>query len=579
MDYLELARAYDKIEGSAKRLYKTKVIADLLKKTPEKDLEAVLLLLKGRVFPDYDSREIGMSSKLVLKSISVVTGFSDKELNDKWRDIGDLGRVAEELVGKKKQGTLFQEKLSVREVHKNLQKMPSLEGHGSVDQKVKLVANLLSSASGLEARYIVRTVLQELRVGVAEGTLRDAIAWAYIEGISVNYDDKKQSINPSNRETYNEVIDTLQSVIDKTNDFTYAASMAKQGISSLKKVKMHLGKPLKVMLAQKSEGVLDGFETVGKPAAIEYKLDGFRMQIHKDKDRVSIFTRRLEDVTGQFPEVQRFVNERVSAESCILDCEAVGFDPKTKEYKPFQHISQRIKRKYDIESLAEKLPVEVNVFDLLYLNGEEVIQKPFRERRELAESVIKNKERCLVLIKQIISDDEKEASKFYDESLKLGNEGVMFKNLDSKYKPGSRVGSMVKLKPSMDELDLVVTGAEWGKGKRSGWLTSFTVSCKKGSEFLEIGKVGTGLKEKKEEGLSFEELTELLKPLVEKQEGRDVKVEPKIVLSLRFEEIQRSPSYSSGFALRFPRVVALRDDKPLSEINTLDDVEEAFYGQ
>lgn len=572
MDYKVLADVYLDLESNSKRLKKTKIISNLLKITPKQEIDKIILLLRGTVFSLTDQTELGISNRLLLKAINITTGFSVIELENMWRETGDLGIVTQNLFSKKKQSTLFSQTLDVQTVFETLKKLALMEGKGSTDQKVKLIASLLSSASALESKYIVRTVLQDLRVGVAESTLRDAIAWTYLTNPS--YDDDTDSINPD-REKYNEIIEVLQSAIDKTNDYALVAKLASEGIEKLKELKIIIGKPIKVMLAQKTN-IHDSFEKLGSPAAFEYKLDGFRMQIQKQDDNVTIFTRRLEEVTNQFPDVVEIIKKNVNAKSCILDCEAVGYNPKTLKYTPFQSISQRIKRKYDIERIIEDLPVEINVFDILYLNGFELLNETFEVRRKKLISILNEQERKIVAIKQIITSSKEEANSFFEESLKQGNEGIMGKSLNSIYRPGSRVGSMVKIKPHMDELDLVIIKAEWGTGKRNGWLTSFTVACQEDGEYLELGKVGTGLKEKKEEGLSFEELTDLLKPLITKQTGRDVEVSPKIIVALRFEEIQKSPSYSSGYALRFPRIVALRDDKSLDEIATLLDVEEAF---
>jgi len=332
------------------------------------------------------------------------------------------------------------------------------------------------------------------------------------------------------------------------------------------------------MLAQKVLSVKEAFKSVGKPAILEYKYDGFRMQIHKSSE-IKIFTRRLEDVTLQFPEVKEFVEKNIKADSCIIDCEAVGYNPETNTYTSFQNISQRIKRKYKIEELSIKLPVELNVFDLIYLDGEDYLSVPFLERRKKLESIIVEVPKKIVLSKKIITENEEEAETFFKKSIALGNEGLMFKNMHAFYKPGARVGSMVKYKSVMDPLDLVIIGAEWGEGKRSGWLTSFSIACVSDSEFLELGRVGTGLKEKKEEGLSFQELTELLKPLIIEEKGKDVKVKPEIVVSILFEEIQKSPSYNSGYALRFPRFTILRQDKNVDDVLNIEELEDIYYNQ
>lgn len=578
MEFSYLASAYESLESSSKRLRKTWIISDLLKGAGDDDLSVLILLLQGKVFNTANKQDLGIASKIVIKAMSSVFGISSAKLEDLWRKRGDLGLIAFDLAGKKSQGVLFNEDLSIKEVFESFRKLALLEGTGSVDNKIKILSRLLSLSDGVEAKFVVRLALQDLRVGVAEGTLRDAIAWAFLSEAEPNYSKVDESIDPSSREDYNHAIACVQSAIDKTNDFEFAAKTASRGLDALREVKLVVGKPLKVMLAQKVLSVSEAFKAVGSPAAIEYKYDGFRMQVHKGDD-IKIFTRRLEEVTAQFPEVIDFIKNNIKARSCILDCEAVGYDPKTGKYTSFQQISQRIKRKYNIDELAKKLPIELNVFDLIFLDGEELLDSSFKTRREKLESIVIEEPKRIVLSKKITTSDESVALKFFDESVALGNEGVMFKNFEGAYKPGARVGSMIKLKSSMDALDLVIVGAEWGEGKRSGWLTSFTVACASDSNFLELGKVGTGLKEKVEEGLSFTQLTELLRPLIIEEKGREVKVKPRIVVSILFEEIQKSPSYAAGFALRFPRFVALRDDRDIDDIPTLDDIEDIYYEQ
>ena len=365
-----------------------------------------------------------------------------------------------------------------------------------------------------------------------------------------------------------------------TNDFSSVAEAAKQGLKHLEDMEIAMFRPLKVMLALKVKDVKEGFERCGEKVDIEYKLDGFRIQAHKKANKVKLFTRRLEEVTDQFPEVVDYVKNHVKAESCILDSEAAGFDPKTGKYLPFQNISQRIKRKYDIEEMSKKFPVELNVFDILYYDGKALIKEDFIKRREIIEKIIQQKQKKIVVVKNLITSDEKEVEKFYKASLDAGNEGIMFKKLDSPYKPGARVGHMNKMKPTMETLDLVIVGAEWGTGKRANWLSSFTLACiDEDGNFLEIGKMGTGIKEKEEEGISFNQLTEELKPLIKSEKGREVTIKPKIVIEVSYEEIQKSPTYSSGYALRFPRLKNLRTDRDPSGASTIALVEDFYYGQ
>ena len=583
MEYIKLAELYKNLESTTKRLGKTHYISELLKKIPKQDLQETILLLEGRLFPAWEEKEMGVASRLVLKAINKATGISTEEIEKTWKKTGDLGIVAEELVNKKKQRTLFSKELTTGKVFFNLRKLPELTGIGAVEKKISLIAELLTSAKPLEARYIIRTVLEELRIGVGAGSIRDAIVWAFFsKKIGFKYSQKENSIDLKDRAEYNKYVDAVQNAYDLTNDLGVVAEKAKElGLNGLRATGIEIGKPIKVMLALKVNNIKDGFERCGKPSQIEQKYDGFRVQAHKEKGKITLFTRRLDNVTKQFPELVKSVKENIKGDSFIIDSECVGFEPKTKKYLPFQNISQRIKRKYDVELMAKKFPVEMNVFDVLYYNGKNLIKEEFKERRKLIEKIVRGSPMRIRLAEKLVSSDVKDVNKFYKSSLKAGNEGVMFKKMDAPYKPGGRVGYMVKLKPTMETLDLVIVKADWGEGKRAKWLSSFTLACIDEEEnYLEVGKVGTGIKEKGEEGVSFEQLTEQLKPLITSEKGKEVKVRPKIVVEINYEEIQKSPTYSSGYALRFPRVIRLRTmERTEKDISTLDMIKELYNGQ
>lgn len=560
MRYQKIVELYDQISKTTKRLEKTEILAEFLKELPSSESD-ILYLLLGEIYPEHNEEKTGISSQLVLKAISKAVGMDKERVINEWKELGDLGKVAEKLVKKKSQSTLQSYVLTTEKILQNLRKLPELEGDGTVDKKMGLITELLTSASSLEALYLVRTLMNDLRIGIQESTIREAMSKAFFHG------DKQAS-------------EIIQDALNKSNDLGAIFEIAQsKKIQNFDKIKLIVGKPVKVMLAQKAKDIKEGFEAVGKPCAIEYKYDGFRLVIHKDKDKIILFTRRLENVTKQFPEVVEYVKEYVQGESFILDSEAVGFDKNTHEYKPFQEISQRIKRKYEINKLKNELPVEVNVFDILSYEGKSMLNEPFKKRTELIKKIIKSQPFKIIYSKQIITSDEKQAQEFYEQALKNNQEGVMMKNLNAIYNPGSRVGHMLKIKPDERDYDLVITGGEYGTGKRSGWISSFTLSCRDGENFLEIGKVGTGFKEKKEEGVSFEELTEKIKPLITKEDGKNVFIKPEIVVSVTYQEIQSSPTYSSGFALRFPRFTALRNDKPLYEITSLDEINEDFIKQ
>jgi len=583
MDYSRLVDIYEQLNKTTKRLEKTHIISEFLKELSIEDMDHVMLLLEGRVFPNYDAREIGVASRLMLKSLSIATGISIDKIENEWKKQGDLGLVAESLVKTKKQATLVSTRLTAKKVFDNLRKLADLEGEGTVERKTQLIAELLTSSKPIESKYIVKTILEEMRIGVGEGAMRDAIAWAFFgKEMGIKYKKEENEIEVEDRAIYNKYADAVQRAYDAVNEFAEVAREAKlKGLEGLENIGIRVGAPIKVMLALKADTIEEAFETVGKPAAIEFKYDGFRLQCHKDdKGNIRLFTRRLEDVTKQFPDVAEFIGKNVKGKSFIIDSEAVGYDKKTGKYLPFQNISQRIKRKYDIEKMANDLPVELNIFDIICYEGKSLINEEFEKRRKLLDKIIKQEPKKIALSKSKIVSDKKDVERFFKEAVNAGNEGLMFKSLSSPYKPGARVGYMVKFKHIMETLDLVIVGAEWGEGKRSKWLSSYEIACvDDNGNFVEVGRASTGLKEKEEQGLSFMEMTKLLKPLIISEKGKEVKVMPNIVIEVGYEEIQKSPTYESGYALRFPRVISQRLDKGPHEASTLEYVRKLYDGQ
>ena len=565
MLYQELAELFKQLESTTKRLEKTKILSEFLKKLSGEDKDVMYLLI-GRIYPEGNEKEIGISTQIAIKAISKFTGAAESKVLEMWKKIGDLGKVAEELSNKKKQTTLkFTSKLTIQKVLENLRKLPELEGKGTVSLKLLLITELLSSASSLEAKYLTRTLIGDLRIGIKSSTIREALASAFF-----SEDEKKQAS------------EKIQNAYDKLSDLAIIFELSKKGIEQLEKVSLKTDKPIKVMLAQKALSIEDGFEKCGKYLAAEYKYDGFRMLINKKDDSVSLYTRRLENVTKQFPDIVEVIKKNIKAKSCIIDSEIIGYSPKTKKYMPFQAISQRIRRKYDIDRLVKELPVEVKAFDIVLYNDEDLINSPFEWRSKLLKKIIKSEKYKITTSNQIIIDKVSEVREFYEKAIKNNQEGLILKNLNAPYKPGSRVGYMLKLKEELRDFDLVITGAEYGTGKRAGWFSSFILSCKgnKKDEYLEIGKVGTGINEKEDEGkITFKELTKQLKPLIIEEKGTVVQVKPKIIVAVTYQEIQKSTNYSSGYALRFPRVNVLRPDKPLSEITDIKEVENAYREQ
>jgi DNA ligase-1 len=582
MYYSRLADAYEELERTSAKLKKSTIIAGLLKEAKPEEMEMAVLLLQGRVFPIWSEKELGIASQLMIKTIANATGFSTDKVEERFKKTGDLGLVVEELIKNKKQATLFRKRLTIEKVFDNLQKVAETEGKGSQDRKFQLVSEIIGSAEAKEARYIVRTVLGELRIGVAEGIVRDAIAESFF-----HENDRKEAIN------------AIEWAWFLTGDFGEVARIAKEkGLSGLKSVRLEIGKPIQVLLAEKSPSLQDALESF-EECAIEFKYDGARVQVHKKGEKIRLYTRRLENITRQFPDLVDMVKKHVKGSEFIIEGEILAIDPKTHSPLTFQTLSQRIHRKYDIEDIAKQIPIQVNFFDIIYLNGKAFFEMPFRERRKALESIIIEVPGKFQLAQELITKDLNKAETFYKKALETNQEGVMVKNLQALYQPGRRVaGGWLKVKPTMENLDLAIVGARWGTGKRAGWMGTFVLGVKdeKTGNFLECGMMGTGLREKEadaktegdkshlqgevdeKQGVTFVNLTRMLKPYIESDKGGSIKIKPKVVVEVAYEEIQKSPNYESGFALRFPRILRVRFDKGPEQADSLERLRR-LYGQ
>ncbi len=554
-----MAKAYELLESTPSKLAKTEILANLFLDA-KNSLQQVVMLSNGRVFPDYESTELGIATQLVIKSISKATGATQKEVEKKLVSLGDLGLVVEHFSSDKKQATLGSDHLTVEKVFKVIREIAKQAGKGSQERKLSLISSLITAATPLEAKYLIRTLLQQLRVGIAEGVIRNSIAKAF----DVN-------------------AESVECAWNMKSDFSEIALVAKtHGEEGLEKVKLEIGKSVQVLLAEKSpdlKAALDSFEN----AAVEWKMDGMRCQIHKKGNKVLIFTRRLENVTRQFPDLVKLVQKCVKAEECIIEGETIAIDKKTQRPLPFQVLSQRIQRKHEIGRMVNEIPIQVNLFDVIYVNGKQLFEEPLKERRKVLENTIKPNAEFRV-IGQLVTKDLKKAEKFYNDALRANQEGVMVKNLDAVYIPGrNAAGGWLKVKPTMENLDLVIVGATWGTGKRSGWLTSFVLAVRDPdtNKFMECGMMSTGIKEKKENDtdVTYDDMTEMLKPFMEKTESGIVKIKPKIVIEVAYEEIQKSQNYSSGYALRFPRFVRVRNEKSERESETMERIQKMYEMQ
>jgi len=563
MRYTILAEAFEKLENTPSYLKKNLLILDLLKRTPAEEMERVILLLLGRPWPAYVSKETGVGLQQLKKAIVQASGYSPPDVDKLMNQVGDLGEVAKQLSAKKKQVTLFAEQLTVKKVFDNIKQLPEITGEGSVDRKIASIAELLTSSTPLEAKFIVRTIIGDLRIGVAEGRLRDAIASAF-------------NVSP-------EVVEHAYML---TTDYSIVAkAVAMGGEKGLGKLVVAVGHPVNPMLAQRAETIDEVLERMKGKAAFEIKLDGIRVQVHKEGDKVSLFTRRMEDYTNMFPDLVDPLRQALKPKRAIVDGELVAIDKSTGKPMPFQEVLKR-RRKYEIKQTIEQIPVELHLFDVLMSDGSVMLDESYIERRKMLEKIVKPVKNKVMVVEQQVLSKPDEIKKFMDWAIKIGHEGLLAKDLEVSYRAGRREFVWLKLKPMLETLDLVVVGGLYGKGKRAGFFGSYVLAARdeKSGKFKTVTKCGSGYTDE-----DLKELTKLFKKIQLEKPHPDVHIEldcdsyfkPNVVFEITFEEIQKSPAekHSSGYGLRFPRYVRIREDRRSEEVNTVREIVEMYEKQ
>lgn len=562
MKYKKFAEACQKLEDTSSYLEKNSIIADLLRETPSGDLEMVVPLLLGRITPAYVSQETGIGLQQLKKAVGRATGYSAGDIEDLMEELGDLGKVAEKLTEEKRQMTLAEETLTVRKVFQNLRELPEITGEGSVDRKIGSVSELLSAASPEEAKFVVRTVLGDLRIGVAEGRLRDAIAEAF-------------DVSP----------DSVEHAYMLTTDYgKVARAVVEEGEEGLAELDLSVGHPVNPMLAQRSGSVEEVLERMGGRAAFETKLDGIRIQLHRNGDEIFLFTRRMEDYTDMFPDLEAAAKDSLGSERAIVDGELVAINKETGRPMPFQEVLRR-RRKYDIDEVAEEIPVHIYLFDVLLSGERTILEDPLEKRREELEKIVDQGER-IKLVEQRILEDPEEIEAFRKDAISRGHEGLLAKNLDSSYRAGRREFAWLKLKAEVETLDLAVVGAFAGKGDRAGTFGSYLLAARdpETDRLKTVSRVGSGFTDEELEDLTekFGELRTGSKPSnLDAEIEPDYWFKPQEVFEINYEEIQKSPAeaHTSGYGLRFPRYVRTREDVDASSADTLEDVKRLFDKQ
>jgi len=513
-----------------------------------KILPVVTFLSLGRIFPTWSEEELGIGSKLLMKAISLVVGVTPGEVEDQMRDSGDIGSASEKLLERKVQSTLFRRPLTIEKVHQNLVKIADTTGGRSQYKKMEILRELLSSASPQEAKYITRTVIEELRVGVGEGTIKDAISKAF--------------------HIPKEVVERAQML---TNDMGLVAEVAREeGEEGLRKLTLKPGKPVKPMLAQLSPEIQASIAEMGW-ALCETKYDGIRVQIHRRDDEINIFTRRLENISNAVPEIVEYIRKAILPSDFIVEGEIIV----TKEGKPisFQYILQRVRRKYEIERMREQVPLTLYLFDVLYYNRP-MIDEPFKDRRKMLEKIVQIIPGKLELSNQVkvTPENPEKAEEIFNKSIEGGHEGIMIKDPHAPYMPGIRGKKMLKFKATPETLDLVVVGGTYGTGKRAHFIGSFLLALRdENNDLKTLAHAATGLDDK-----TLAELSEMAEPLIIKKVGRQVEMVPSIILEVAFSEIVKSPEYESGYSLRFPVVKQIRPDLSLEDIDTVERIDSMY---
>ena len=579
LSYATVAAVYDKLEGISGRNELTEVFASLLKETPKNEMPRLVYLTQGKLRPDFEGVEIGVAEKMALRALTSATGLSADKVYQTYVKLGDIGSAAETTLEGRKQGTLFSEPLTLERVYETLLRMSKTTGEGSVETKQRELVSLLNDASPKEAKFIMRMVTGELRLGLADYTVLDACATAFLGG-------KKE--RPALERAYN-VHPDLGFVVQ------LAATKGAKGIES---VKLEVGVPIRPMLAERLNSAEAIVHKMGdKVVAAEYKLDGERLQIHKKGKAIVLFSRRLELITSHYPDALELVRKHVNLRDAILEAEVVAVNEDTGEYLPFQELMHR-RRKYGIEEAVAEYPVALNFFDILLSGSKDITGEPYRVRRKKLEKAVEKTDRTRA-VPAMRSSDPAAIERFMEEAIENGCEGLVVKDLNSTYRAGAREFAWIKLKREYrseltDTLDLPIIGAFHGKGRRAGTYGTYLLAAhdKKRGLFTSVAKIGTGFSDADLVKIPklLKEFESHVKPAnVESKMVPDVWFRPHLVIETIAAELTLSPIHTAamgairpgaGISLRFPKFTGrIRDDKSPEDATTVDEIVAMYQRQ
>ncbi len=579
--YLLIADAYEKIEATTKRLEMTEYLVELLRQTPKDLIDKVVYLTQGKLYPDFAGIEIGVAEKLALRAVARATGRDEGEIREDIRRTGDLGETTQKFLERKAQVVLAQEPLTIQKVYETLDKMAKTTGAGSMEQKINLLTGLLTNAIPKEAKYIIRTVTGELRLGIADMTVLDALAIAYGGG--------------------KEAREGLERAYNISSDLgRVARTVVEKGMEGIRRIEVSIGEPIRPMLCERLSSPQEILEKLGGRCIAEYKYDGERIQAHKKGDSVILFSRRLENITDQYPDGVELLRKYVRAKDAIVEAECVAVDSDTGEMKPFQELMHR-RRKYGIKKAMEEYPVSLFMFETLSVEGKDLTLTPYMIRHQYLEKIIEQSDRVKVA-DYLITNNVDELERFFEKAVESGCEGVICKSIsgDAMYQAGARGWLWIKYKRDYksemtDTVDLVVVGALHGRGKRAGSYGALLLAAydPEEDEFETVTKCGTGFTDK---DLQEEFPKKLDKhriphrsPRVNSTLETDVWFEPRVVIEVIGAEITLSPIHTcamdvirkgSGLAIRFPRFTGnYRLDKSAEDATTTKEIIEMYQSQ
>ena len=571
MKFSIISDAFQQMEATTKRLELTDILVKLIQEIPEDVIAKAIYLIQGKLRPNFEGVELGIAEKLVMRAMSKSSGIPLKKIEDDYNKGGDLGQTAENILQQKIQTTFASEIITLEKVYETLFKISNLEGKGSQEMKMKYVSSMLNDATPQESKFILKILLGTLRLGIAENTVMDALAIAFT--------GKKE-----NREI-------IENAYNVSSDLGKVAEVISTGgVEEIEKFQIKLFSPIRPMLADRIKSGEETVEKFQEKFAAEYKLDGERAQIHKQKDKIEIFSRSLEIITSYYPDIVEKISKLIISEDVILEAEVVAMNSNSGDFLPFQELMHR-RRKYEIEEAVTKYPITVNFFDVLFSEGKNCMDMRYEERRELLEKIIKQDDFARLIPMSIIESKE-QVLEVLENSINSGCEGLMLKHLDSTYRAGIRGSNWLKLKREYqnelgDSLDLVVVGAFFGKGRRTGKYGTLLLSTYNDEEdvFPSICKVGTGFTDE-----SLDQLYQILSPKVTLKKNprivsemeADVWFEPELVIEIVASEITQSPIHKTaldkikegtGLALRFPKFTGkIRTEKNSEDASTDEEV-------